>query len=511
MAVPYKHPRGTRTGFTSKVGASSLVPGQVYILTDEQRLIAALSTNTSFEVPTLSEVSSKLDSSAYTVADVKSKVLNGNGGGTANFLRADGTWAAPPTGSYSFSAGDRIYGRLTTAGAGQELTGGQVSSILPTYSYNNSNNIGTKGLVPPIDLSNELLAVPSSWYLSADGNWYAIPYGITFSGTTRLYGRYSPGGGSGEEIFVGAGLILSPGGVLSAPTNAVTLSTETTTDAAPGGTSATGIKIFAANRSNRRMPAFGDPTGKTERLQPFLGANDIVYVDISGPGVAASATTGYNTIGTNMAADVGTTFGLPGMTTTNYLTMQNRKTVATAATAASLQEIKAATFWCSRRSVGGGFHFITRFGLETAVQATGRLFAGLTGSTAALTNVDPSTGFAQSVGIYKNTADTALQLMLSAAAGTVQTVSLPNTGAAGWNVAGTMFQLELYCATGDAGFGWRVVRFTSSTGASVVDQGYVSSGAMPAIDTLFCPHIFGVNVAAAVQTLAIVQMYCESD
>lgn len=46
-------------------------------------------------------------------------------GGTTNFLRADGTWAAPSGGggSYTFSATDRLYGRVSSGGgAGEEIT-----------------------------------------------------------------------------------------------------------------------------------------------------------------------------------------------------------------------------------------------------------------------------------------------------------------------------------------------------------------------------------------------------
>jgi hypothetical protein len=87
----------------------------------------------------------------------------------------------------------------------------------------------------------------------------------------------------------------------------------------------------------------------------------------------------------------------------------------------------------------------------------------------------------------------------------------------GWNVAGTVFQLEIFCAVNDAGFGYRVTRWTPggtpSTSAPVVsiDDGYVSTGNMPAIDTLFVPHIWAQNVAATATSLAVIQMYKESD
>jgi hypothetical protein len=45
---------------------------------------------------------------------------NASGGGTTNFLRADGTWAAPPGGGGGLSDGD--YGDITVGGTGTTLT-----------------------------------------------------------------------------------------------------------------------------------------------------------------------------------------------------------------------------------------------------------------------------------------------------------------------------------------------------------------------------------------------------
>lgn len=46
MAHGYKHPRGTRAALQAKAAAGTLVAGQVYLITDEQRLAVALTTTT---------------------------------------------------------------------------------------------------------------------------------------------------------------------------------------------------------------------------------------------------------------------------------------------------------------------------------------------------------------------------------------------------------------------------------------------------------------------------------
>lgn len=288
------------------------------------------------------------------------------------------------------------------------------------------------------------------------------------------------------------------------------LATEVTTDAPATGTPATGVRLFAAVRANRRLPAYISPTGRTERLQPFLGSNEVMIVDVPLGG------TGYNSIGLAMAADVGTAT-TPALSITNALTMQARRVLSVAATINLLMEAKAAAVIGSRRLVGGGFHYTIRFGLETVLPATGRLFAGLNDSTAAIASGEVLGVLANAVGIFKNSADTTLRLMLSAAAATNQAVVLTNTGAVGWNVAGTWFQLEIFCKPGDTGFGYRVVRYTPgatpSTVAPVVaiDEGYVTAGNLPGIDTLFAPHLWAQNVSATASSIAFIQLYKESD
>ena len=49
MASVFKAPRGTRAALNSKAGANTIVAGQIYLITDENRIAIGLSTN-SYEV-----------------------------------------------------------------------------------------------------------------------------------------------------------------------------------------------------------------------------------------------------------------------------------------------------------------------------------------------------------------------------------------------------------------------------------------------------------------------------
>lgn len=289
------------------------------------------------------------------------------------------------------------------------------------------------------------------------------------------------------------------------------LAIDVTTDQPAGGVPTTGVKLFAGKRANRRLPAWISPTGRTERVQPFLGSNDIILIDVP------VGSTGYSAQGAIMAADIGTGT-TPALAITNVLTMQARRVLSVAATVNLAMEARAAAAWCSRRLVGGGFHWTCRFGLETALPAAGRAFVGLNSSTAALTAGNEIMGAATvAIGLFKNAADTTLRFFaVDTAAASPQIIVLTNTGAVGWNVAGTMFQIEIFCAAGDAGFGYRVTRYTPNGALAptvVFDDGYINSGVMPAIDTLFVPHVHFQNgsTTAAAASIAFIQMYKESD
>jgi len=140
---------------------------------------------------------------ATTLLDIFTTSLKGlapaSGGGTTNFLRADGTWAAPPGGA-GISDGDkgditvsgsgavwtidngavtlakqanvntaRIMGRVTAAaGVQEELTGAQATTLLDTFTTS------LKGLAPASGGG-------TTNFLRADGTWANPPGGAGIS------------------------------------------------------------------------------------------------------------------------------------------------------------------------------------------------------------------------------------------------------------------------------------------------------------------------------------------
>jgi hypothetical protein len=147
-------------------------------------------------------------------------IVPASGGGTTNFLRADGTWAAPPSGGVTdgdkgditVSSSGTVWtidatvvtnaklanvatatfkGR-TTAGTGspEDLTGTQATALLDTFTTS------LKGLAPASGGG-------TTNYLRADGTW-AAPAGTTYSVFTSTVNGLVPASGGGTTNFLRA-------------------------------------------------------------------------------------------------------------------------------------------------------------------------------------------------------------------------------------------------------------------------------------------------------------------
>ena len=211
----------------------------------------------------------------YTFTTSLKGLVPNSGGGTTNFLRADGTWAAPPGGGGGISDGDKgditvsssgtvwtidnsavtlakfqdivtssILGRVTgSTGNVEVLTGTQATTLLDTFTTS------LKGLVPSSGGG-------TTNFLRADGTWAAPPGGgggisdgdkgditVSSSGTVwtidnnvvslakfqqvatnTLLGRSTVSTGNIEVLTIGSGLSLSAGTLTSGNfTNPITL------------------------------------------------------------------------------------------------------------------------------------------------------------------------------------------------------------------------------------------------------------------------------------------------
>jgi hypothetical protein len=265
-----------------------------------------------------------------------------SGGGTTNFLRADGTWAAPPSsgvtdgdkGDITVSGTGTVWtidatvvtnaklanvatatfkGR-TTAGTGspEDLTGTQATALLDTFSST------LKGLAP-------LSGGGTTNYLRADGTWAAPPGtgGVSFANPTASVGLTAVNGVATSAMRSDAAPALD---VTIAPTwsGLHTFSQRITNTSTTSGSATTGAYTYGAL-------SYSD-SNNLAVLQSTVNAYNQLIVQNTNAGAAASAdltisnnngtaTTFYGNFGMNSSGWAGTvgtsTFSAPNVV---YLT-----------------------------------------------------------------------------------------------------------------------------------------------------------------------------------------------
>lgn len=286
-------------------------------------------------------------------------------------------------------------------------------------------------------------------------------------------------------------------------TDPLALPTDYTTTAP--ATPSTGVTLFSRLSAGRRMPAFVTPTGRTERIGPWLGNNTrYEYYPVIN-------STSLNALGFTAIAPVGTST-LQNLSNTNFMTSQRRLQLHSAATAGAMIEMKPAMPLVMRRSPGVGFHVVMRFGISALV-TNSRWFFGISSGAAATapaawSNVDPSTQL-NIAGILKDGADTNFQVASNDSTGAAtKHTNLTTIGAPALNYT---YQIELFATvTNTSSIGWRVTRWTD-TGAEAMEQGTFTTD-LPDIAGFYSPRIWGSNNAtAAANGIHFMYWYIEQD
>jgi hypothetical protein len=257
-------------------------------------------------------------------------------------------------------------------------------------------------------------------------------------------------------------------------------------------------RIFAKSIGGRMMPAFIGPSGLDSVLQPHLARNGWSQWKPAGNGTTISAVgcAALTATGTATAANYATTSLHTRSTRVDYL-------VTTAATTA-VSGYRAATADMKYRGVDG-YHHIFRVAPATGgTVATRRFFCGMSTSTAAPTDVQPSSQ-TNIAGAGYDSADTNWQIMFNDAVGTATKVDTgmlrPSTDRPG------PFTIAIFAPPGGASIG---VRLTDETTGVFFES--VATTDLIATTTACGPRAYhSVGGTSSVVGLTLFGGYVESD
>ena len=390
-----------------------------------------------------------------------------SGGGTTNFLRADGTWTAPGGGgatNLTYTPATRVIASDTGTDATLPLMSSADAGLVPASGGGTVN------------------------FLRADGT-FAAPGG----------GGGSPGGATGEVqyndagAFAGAADVEIEGGQLRLPTIA-----------APTAPAAGGLKLFGQSVGGRDMPAFKGPSGLDFALQTHMGRNRVAMV--MPPGNSNTLQTFAFLTGSTGTATAA------NWAATNLHTRTRRMEylVTVAATTAVAGFRGASAHWTiGAASAGlGGFSMVYRWAPATGVAtATQRAFAGMRNSTAAPTDVEPSTQVSM-CGMGWDAADANIQFMHNDASGVATKIDLGASFPVPTVDRTSVYEIALFAPPGT----------TQSLSYEVRDlvSGAVATGTvttnLPPTTTALVPFSYvSVGGTSSVVGIAVMGLYIESD
>ncbi len=293
-----------------------------------------------------------------------------------------------------------------------------------------------------------------------------------------------------------------PYGALSGAVGGLDL-TATTDPSAPTGA----VTIYSKSVGGRIMPKWIGQEGVDTAVQPFLAGNKIGYWCPQGNSTAVPGVLGYTAltaVGTATARNVATT---------NLFTRMRRLGYVSVATVGGLASVRVAVaqITVGDGSNNGGFMKVTRFGIsDVAAVAGARMFMGISATTAAPTNVEPST-LTNCCGVGHGASDTNLKLFYGGS--TAQTpidlgANFPIT-----HGSANVYELVLFSPPNENGvIKYRVTRLNTGH----VAEGTISGSGgivLPATTTLL-NYMWGYrtnNATALAVGIDIMSDYIETD
>jgi len=180
----------------------------------------------------------------------------------------------------------------------------------------------------------------------------------------------------------------------------------------PSAPGSGGLVVYSKAVAGRMMLKQIGPSGLSTALQPFLARNKVGYWNPPGNATTVPGVFGYTAptvLGTATARTIATT---------NLFTRMRRLGYVSSATAGNLAGpyLAVAQVTIGDGSGNGGFYKLCRFGCSDAATVAGaRQFVGVSSTTAAPTNVEPST-LTNCIGVGHGAADTNLKIFYGGSA-----------------------------------------------------------------------------------------------
>lgn len=387
----------------------------------------------------------------------------------------------------------------STANA-SDLTATQLTAELNAM-VGDAGSGGTKGLVPAPSAGD----AAASKFLKADGTW-AVPPGGGGSSYTASFPVTLTGLDFGlDTIHPVTGVLTRGEDKRKRDSTAAADAFQfrgTTTDVRPFKYVGDNIVTHKGFRAGRNVEI--DSTSAGDSIIVFNAINDfdqqVCYADAGGGTTITAVGAAITATGTGTAVSVGTSNNYSNKTRLEYL-------VTTASTTAVAGWRQATTkFFFGNTAGQGGFTYTCYFGNATgAATTTNRCFVGMQSSTAAPTDVQPSS-LINMFGVGWDAADGNLQFFNNDASGTATKTDLGGSFPVPTTDRSIGYKLYMYSAPNSSVVSYTVTDLNSGTSVS----GSVSSD-LPA-NTLFLGGrgYMSVGGTSSVIGIALIKMSIKS-
>ena len=267
------------------------------------------------------------------------------------------------------------------------------------------------------------------------------------------------------------------------------------------------LTVYAKTIAGRMMLKQIGPSGLHTALQPFLARNKVGYWNPPGNAVTLPEVFGYTsptTVGTTTAANIATT---------NLFTRMRRISFISSATAGSLASFRVAV---AQVTLGdgngnGGFYKIIRFGCSDPATVSGaRQFCGVSATTTAPTNVEPST-LLNCFGVGHGAADSNLSIFYGGSV--AQTPINLGSNFPANTLSSDAYELAIYAPSNSQSIKYEVTRLNTGVVATGIIVGDGAAVSLPAFSTLLTySWNYRTNNATALSVgLDIMSDYIETD